>query len=70
VELQAIPAGEYDVYMIHLRLQLISGDMASWKRINRRFLKDIRKQFLIWRTIPIDEKDNYTQRGKTMLKIG
>ncbi len=69
VELLAIPSGEYNVFTIRLKIHLTSGDMASWKRINRRFLKDVRKQFLIWRTVAVTEKDKYTERGNQMLKL-
>ncbi|HAZ64088.1 MAG TPA: hypothetical protein DCZ72_10830 [Armatimonadetes bacterium] len=48
-----------DVYEIDIVLDRESGDVSSWMRVNRRFLNTLRKQFLIWRTIPAEEKELY-----------
>ena len=48
-----------DVYEIDIVLVRESGDVSSWMRVNRRFLNTLRKQFLIWRTIPAEEKELY-----------
>jgi hypothetical protein len=34
-----------------MEITRLSGDQASWRRVNARFLKTIRKQFLIWRAL-------------------
>ncbi|GAF95513.1 unnamed protein product, partial [marine sediment metagenome] len=41
----------------------------DWKRLNRRFLDGIRKQFLIWRTVSPEVKKEYEKQGKGMLKM-
>ncbi|MCK4299800.1 MAG: FtsX-like permease family protein, partial [Planctomycetes bacterium] len=50
VRLEATPTGEFGIYKIGLVLVRESGDVASWRRINRGFLNRLRKRFLVWRT--------------------
>jgi hypothetical protein len=59
VFLRTIPTDMEDVYEIRLGLERVSGDVSSWRRVNRRFLNTIRKQFLIWRTLRAEERDKY-----------
>ena len=42
--------------------------MSSWKRLNRGFLTELRKQFLIWRTVDQEVKDEYTGEGRQYLE--
>jgi hypothetical protein len=39
----------------------MSGDISNWKRVNRRFLNTLRKQFLIWRTLGHEERERYLE---------
>ncbi len=48
-------------------IRRLSGDVASWKRINRGFLNSLRKRFLVWRTIPLDLKHEYAESGRKIL---
>ncbi len=59
VQLRTIPTDMEDVYEIRLGLERVSGDVSSWRRVNRRFLNTLRKQFLIWRTLRAEERDRY-----------
>jgi len=59
VQLRTIPTDMEDVFEIRLHLERASGDVSSWRRVNRRFLNTLRKQFLIWRTLRSDERDRY-----------
>ena len=63
------PMGEYDFYLITLVMKRTSGEETDWKRLNRRFLDSMRKQFLIWRTVNEEVKKNYEKKGKEILKI-
>jgi len=69
VRLDAIPTGEYNIYRIEVTLRRLSGDVASWRRINRGFLNVLRKRFLVWRTIAMDEKVNYQKLGRQQLGL-
>jgi hypothetical protein len=59
VQLKSIPTDMEDVFEIILHLERVSGDVSSWRRVNRRFLNTLRKQFLIWRTLRSEERDRY-----------
>ncbi|HET6381834.1 MAG TPA: FtsX-like permease family protein [Armatimonadota bacterium] len=62
VELQTIPSDMQDVYELRLVVHRESGDVSNWKRVNRRFLNTLRKQFLIWRTLRTEERERYLMR--------
>jgi len=59
VELRAVPSGDFGIYAIQLRIRRLSGQANTWVRINRGFLDEIRKQFLLWRTLPPESKSEY-----------
>ena len=63
------PMGQYEFYTINLMMVRTSGESTDWKRLNRRFLDGIRKQFLIWRTVSGDVKREYARQGKEILKL-
>ncbi len=46
---------------MNLTLTRVSGDISNWKRVNRRFMNTLRKQFLIWRTLNASERDRYLE---------
>ena len=62
--LQRCPAGDFGVYEIQLRIRRLSGQSNTWVRINRGFLNEIRKQFLLWRTIAPEDKESYFSEAK------
>jgi hypothetical protein len=48
----------------------LAGDITSWKKTNSLFLSSIRKQFLIWRTVPQGEKVAYAEEGEEVVEEG
>ena len=64
VQLETVPTSMEDVYELQLTINRESGDISNWKRVNRRFLNTLRKQFLIWRTLKTDERDKYLAGGQ------
>ena len=64
VELLAVPTGDFGVYRIRLHIGRLSGQGTTWVRINRGFLNEIRKQFLLWRTIPPETKAEYAAEAE------
>jgi hypothetical protein len=68
VILQAIPDAEHNLYSVALTLRRLSGEDASWRRVNQRFMNVIRKQFLIWRTVDGEAKESYRQQGNEILE--
>jgi len=67
VTFDAIPTGKYNIYRIEVHIHRLSGEVASWKRLNRGFLSSLRKRFLVWRTVSPDMKQQYTAEGKQLL---
>ena len=67
VTLNAIPDGDHNIYSIALKLKRLSGEDASWRRVNQRFMNVIRKQFLIWRTVDSEAKESYRDQGRDLL---
>jgi len=59
VLLRTEPTDMEDVYEVKLRITRESGDISNWKRVNRRFLNTLRKQFLIWRTLRAEDREKY-----------
>ncbi|MEN6371919.1 MAG: FtsX-like permease family protein [Armatimonadota bacterium] len=59
VELMTIPTDMEDVYEVKVSITRESGDVSNWKRVNRRFLNTLRKQFLIWRTMKEEDREKY-----------
>jgi hypothetical protein len=66
-EFRAVPADERGIYGIAVKIVRLSGDVASWRRMNRGFLNVLRKQFLIWRTLTPGERDDYRTEGEGIL---
>lgn len=58
-ELVTIPTDMEDVYEVEVSITRVSGDVSNWKRVNRRFLNTLRKQFLFWRTLKAEDRDKY-----------
>jgi hypothetical protein len=59
VDLRTVPTNMEDVYEVVVRITRESGDISNWKRVNRRFLNTLRKQFLIWRTLKAQDREKY-----------
>jgi len=59
VAIETTPTDTPDVFEIRLHIDRESGDISNWKRVNRRFLNTLRKQFLIWRTLKQAERERY-----------
>jgi ABC-type antimicrobial peptide transport system permease subunit len=59
VAIETKPTDMADVFDISVTIHRESGDISNWKRVNRRFLNTLRKQFLIWRTLKQGEREKY-----------
>ncbi|MBC7288623.1 MAG: hypothetical protein H5T86_11405, partial [Armatimonadetes bacterium] len=63
-EMACRPTPDEEIYEIVIRLERLSGDLTSWRKTNTLFMAGIRKQFLIWRTVPVGEKVLYAERAE------
>lgn len=61
--MRAVPTDVKAIYSVQLSLELLSGQRAAWKRTNLAFLKDLRQQFLVWRTLAPETMDQYRADG-------
>ena len=64
VDMRAVPSGDFGVYQIRLAIRRLSGQSSTWVRINRGFLNEIRKQFLLWRTVAPETKTEYVDEAE------
>lgn len=69
-QLACLPTEDEEIFAIEIRLDRLAGDITSWKKTNSLFLSSIRKQFLIWRTVPQGEKVAYSERGEQVITEG
>jgi hypothetical protein len=67
VVIRALPEPEHNIYQVRLDIRRLSGEDASWRRVNQRFMNVIRKQFLIWRTVDADAKEAFREQGRQVL---
>ena len=49
-------------------LTRLSGDDASWYRMNRTFLTELRKQFLQWRSLSRAKMLEYVERSHRLFE--
>lgn len=59
IALDTAPTDLEDVYTVSMTIERLSGDVSNWKRVNRRFMNVVRRQFLIWRTLSAEQRDRY-----------
>jgi len=70
VEFRTRPTSyEASISEIWVRIVRLSGEVASWRRMNQGFIVAVRKQFLIWRLVKAESKQAYAERGLAMLGL-
>ncbi len=50
---------------IQVRVEREAGEANYWKRINKAFLNDLRKQLLVWRSLDDAAQAHYSKLLKT-----
>ena len=55
---------------IDVQLDLEAGDLATWHRVVRTFIDDVRKQFLVWRTLNGDDRRHYAEQLSRWMHTG
>jgi hypothetical protein len=63
VSITASPTPYPNVYSLRLEILRLEGEPSNWVTVNRRFLTEIRKQFLTWRTLTDEQRDLYRERA-------
>ncbi|MBC8064877.1 MAG: FtsX-like permease family protein [Chlorobia bacterium] len=62
--LSAEPGHAPGVYVLELELTRTAGEAENWVIVNGRFLANLRKQFLTWRTLTSDQREKYSIAAK------
>ena len=63
VRLQMVPEEETGYFAIDVLLTRTEGDYDTWRRVCRTFLDDLRRQFLVWRTLSAEDREAYMEMG-------
>lgn len=71
VEISLPPDLEIKEFVAHIRLTLISGHTAAWRRTVKPFLGSLRKQFLNWRaTTSADRAEMFDEASRLLREMG
>jgi len=70
LSLYTVPTDEEGIYAPEMHLYRKSGGPAAWARMNHKFLKLIRQQFLMWRILSTEEREYFSAQAKLHLGIG
>lgn len=62
-----LAAGEKDLYETRMVLTRLSGSPEAWVMMNHRFMKGIRKQFLLWRLFSQEERAWHVAQARAKL---
>ena len=68
--LHTMPTDEEVIFAPEMHLYRKSGEPAAWARMNHRFLKLLRQQFLLWRILSTEERDFFAAQARILLGIG
>ncbi|HUO08441.1 MAG TPA: ABC transporter permease [Phycisphaerae bacterium] len=60
------PTDQHNVFDVHVEMTREAGNPGTWRRLNRPFLIDIRKQFLLWRNLSHDLMQDYIERSEQL----
>jgi len=64
-----VPSEDPGIFLARMTVERLSGAPAAWVRMNHRFLKLIRKQFLLWRLFSPAERAYYIEEARRMLGL-
>ncbi len=68
VKIASVPDPEEgDISYLFFTITRKSGEFQTWHRMNLGFLKDLRKQLLIWRLVTPEAKKELSQQGEELL---
>jgi len=66
--LKSAPSEIPGIDEVNIRITRVSGQPKDWIRLNKVLLDDLRTQFLLWRSIPVETMEIYRQRTLSMIK--
>jgi hypothetical protein len=57
--MRALPTDMPAIFGIEVSMTLMSGQKSAWQRMVPRFVKDLRGQFLVWRSLDEETRDRF-----------
>lgn len=63
LELAIHPTVDDNVFEVRIQITREAGNPGTWYRLNRPFLTEVRKQFLLWRTVSPELMQTYMKRS-------
>jgi ABC-type antimicrobial peptide transport system permease subunit len=70
LSLRAAPTSIPGIYDLTLVLDRLSGEPGNWMNLNKRFVEDLRKQFLTWRTMDADQRARFEHKAEEPIEAG
>jgi hypothetical protein len=67
LQLDFTPSPVASIHRVEVFIERVSGETASWQRLNQRFMNALRKQFLLWHTFTEEAKAYHRQTAEAML---
>ncbi len=67
MQLEFLPTLVPGVYTVEIYIERISGQDTFWQRVNKRFINGLRKEFLLWHTLPEDAKIHHRTTAEQLL---
>ena len=69
LSLYTVPTDEEGIFAPEMHLYRKSGEPAAWARMNHRFLRLARQQFLLWRILSSEERQFFAAQAKVQLGV-
>jgi len=69
VQLDIQPGKDPHIDEVKIALRREAGPYSAWVRGNRNFLTDLRKQFLLWRSLGHAQMDNYRRSADDLFQV-
>ncbi|MDK1030450.1 MAG: FtsX-like permease family protein [Planctomycetia bacterium] len=70
VNLSIEPTEIENIYRVMMHLERRSGRPGPWHRLNKLFLREVRKQFLLWRALNTDTVKRYIEQSDSLFRDG
>ncbi|MFH1570234.1 MAG: FtsX-like permease family protein [Gemmatimonadota bacterium] len=67
LQLEFAPSDIRGVCTVEVYIQRISGQDTYWQRVNRRFMNELRRQFLLWHTMDAGSRAYHRQTAAGLL---
>lgn len=70
LKMYSAPSDIEGVDVVTMNILRKDGSRSAWLRGNRRFVDEIRNQFLLWRSLPVETVMHYRELAALKLKDG